>query len=114
VRDRQTVHDGGNGDLSSFAEKACGGSWSGLLPFWHGVCERLHCPSGVQSEETMLNRHTWFAIGHVVALLIGSFGCQEPKKPGVEIETPKAKIEIHPSSDGTSVEIQTERPAETP
>jgi hypothetical protein len=62
----------------------------------------------------MLNRHAWFAVGHVAAFLVGSLGCQEPKKPVVEIETPKAKIEVNRSADGESVEIHTERPAETP
>jgi hypothetical protein len=62
----------------------------------------------------MLNRHAWFALGHAAVILISSFGCHEPKKPVVEIETPKARIEVHQSPDGRSVEIQTERPAETP
>jgi len=59
-------------------------------------------------------RHGWCVLGHAAALLASSFGCEAQKKPILQIETPKARIEVNESPNGGSVEIQTERPASTP
>ncbi|HUQ68727.1 MAG TPA: hypothetical protein VM165_04345 [Planctomycetaceae bacterium] len=59
-------------------------------------------------------RHGWCVMGHVAALLASSFGCEAKKEPVLKIETPKAKIEVNQAPNGGSVEIQTERPTNTP
>jgi hypothetical protein len=58
-------------------------------------------------EESMMR---CFGLGSVFVLVATCFaGCEREKEPVLRIETPRAKVEVDKSPDGSSVEIRTER-----
>lgn len=56
----------------------------------------------------------WLVMLHAATLLLASFGCESPKEPVLKIETPNAKIEVDKTPTGTTVDVETAKPATPP